>query len=527
MNVLIVDDEPIIRTGMRSMLDWDSAGLCLVGEAEDGEEAWTLIGTLGVDLVITDLLMPRMDGLELLRKIRESDRDVSSIVLSCMDDFVWVKEAMKLGAKDYILKPTMEPEQLLHIMMEAKQELEERRIERDRVLRLRQELNQTKQAKLNAKLQAYLVNGQADAQLEQELFGNGKLLYSMLFFHKGELSSQVELGWETLGFHAAASLETEQVIMLFEETDPASYHDAAYWIRGQQLIDRIELLLEHEFKKGQEAIPFDWFIGTGVRAGCMDDLALVQQWHARQLHDRFYNGTMDRIVMEPTSASLELPLPIECRSDLLRAVAHENTRGYQFHAKELGERLAIAKRPIAEVTAFVADILTLTASYARESGSTYAEQFERQYVHSGVVRRCATIEQVQKLLVRAYGELGMQRVIGPEQTTASRTSSPFVKKAVQFMRDQYHRNISTADIAEHVKLSRSYLSDLYSKDTGESLSETLTFIRMEAAKKKLRSGEMKVYEIAEAVGFPDSKTFLKTFKRIVGCTPKEYELSNK
>jgi two-component system response regulator YesN len=102
-------------------------------------------------------------------------------------------------------------------------------------------------------------------------------------------------------------------------------------------------------------------------------------------------------------------------------------------------------------------------------------------------------------------------------------SNPFIKKAVRFMREQYSRNIGTVDIADHVKLSRSYLSDLFSKEMGESLIETLTRIRIEEAKRKLRNGEMKVYEIAEAVGFSDPKSFAKTFKRLVGCTPKEFE----
>ena len=78
-------------------------------------------------------------------------------------------------------------------------------------------------------------------------------------------------------------------------------------------------------------------------------------------------------------------------------------------------------------------------------------------------------------------------------------------------------------MADHVRLSRSYLSDLYSKEMGESLSETLTRIRIEEAKRMLRTGEMKVYEVADAVGFPDAKTFAKTFKRVVGCSPKEFD----
>ncbi|MEX2461817.1 MAG: AraC family transcriptional regulator [Paenibacillaceae bacterium] len=91
------------------------------------------------------------------------------------------------------------------------------------------------------------------------------------------------------------------------------------------------------------------------------------------------------------------------------------------------------------------------------------------------------------------------------------------------MDENYARNISTIDIAVHVRLSRSYISDLYGKETGESLGEALTRIRISKAKIMLHKGELKIYEIAEAVGFLDAKVFAKVFKPLEGCTPREYE----
>lgn len=531
MNVIIVDDEPIIRIGLRSMLDWESAGLRLVGEAEDGEEAWGLIEPLGVDLVITDLLMPRMDGLELLRRIREGNKDVSSIVLSCLDDFKWVKEAMKLGAKDYILKPTMEPEQLLQIMEEAKRELEERRTERNRVERWRQESEQSKQAQLTMKLQAYLLHGQADPRLEQDLFMSGKPLYSMLLYTGPHLALP-ELDWEGLGYSAVVRLEPDRMILLYEEYLEEQAEDTSiqtFGTKALQMCSELERQLEAtEPESRNRHRTSDWFVGAGIRMDKLSDLPQALEWHEQQINDRFYNDSFDCIVTESPPVSRKLPLPYACRNDLLRAITHGNAHGFQFQAQVLGERLAEARRPIAELAAFVSELLTLTVSYARERGGfALMEQFEREWVQPNPIRSCSSMVQVQQLLEQVFAQLGMQVGSGTEQSASFRAPSPFVRRAIQFMREQYHRNISTADIAEHVKLSRSYLSDLYSKETGESLTETLTLIRMEEAKKKLRSGEMKVYEIAEAVGFPDSKTFVKAFKRIMGCTPKEYEMSNK
>jgi YesN/AraC family two-component response regulator len=262
MNVLIVDDEPIIRIGLKTLVDWERFGFRHVGEAEDGEEAWAQIESLQVDIVITDLLMPRMNGLELIRLIQNHPRPISVVVLSCMDDFTYVKEAMRLGAKDYILKPTMEPEQLVSILHGV-----------------RLELHQTREMK-------------------------------------------------------------------------------------------------HQFTSMQRNLE---------------------------------------------SQNVANSKPLESR---------------------------------------------------------FAEPKSR---------------------------------------------NPFVQKAFRFMDENYAKNISTIDVAEHVRLSRSYISDLYGKETNESLSETLNRIRIHKAKELLRSGELKIYEIAEAVGFLDAKVFAKVFKRLEGCTPREYE----
>jgi two-component system response regulator YesN len=265
LNVLIVDDEPIIRIGLKTLVEWEEYGFKHVGEAADGLEAWEQIDLLEVDIVITDLLMPRMDGLDLIHLIQNHSRPISVIVLSCMDDFTYVKEAMKHGAKDYILKPTMEPEELIEILISV-----------------REELMRTREMKRQ---------------------------FSSL---QRDLENQVAVN---------------------------------------QTID--------EFK-----------------------------------------------VMEPLSRN------------------------------------------------------------------------------------------------------------------------PFVLKAFRYMDENYASNISTVDIASHVRLSRSYISDLYGKETDESLSEALTRIRISKAKAMLRASELKIYEIAEAVGFLDAKVFAKAFKRLEGCSPREYEIED-
>ncbi|HBR29267.1 MAG TPA: DNA-binding response regulator, partial [Firmicutes bacterium] len=130
LKVMIVDDEAIVRIGLKSMIDWESHGFQLVGEANDGQRALDLFQKNKPDLVITDLKMPVMDGLQLMRHLNELDARCRVIVLSSYDEFSLVKEAMKLGAADYLLKLEMEPDQLVEVLSGFKSEILQEREEK-------------------------------------------------------------------------------------------------------------------------------------------------------------------------------------------------------------------------------------------------------------------------------------------------------------------------------------------------------------------------------------------------------------
>lgn len=104
LKILIADDEPLVRAGIKSVIPWQQHGFEVIGEAENGLEAYNKIIALKPDILITDIKMPQMDGIELLKTIKKDKIHIQSIILSCFDEFDMVREAMKYGAKDYILK---------------------------------------------------------------------------------------------------------------------------------------------------------------------------------------------------------------------------------------------------------------------------------------------------------------------------------------------------------------------------------------------------------------------------------------
>jgi two-component system response regulator YesN len=116
IKVMLVEDELLVRSGMRTLFNWGSHGFDLVAEASNGEEALQILRDHAVDIVITDIRMPVMDGLELIAKIRGSGLECEIIVLSSYDDFQYVRKAMQMGVSDYIHKPTMTQQELMETL---------------------------------------------------------------------------------------------------------------------------------------------------------------------------------------------------------------------------------------------------------------------------------------------------------------------------------------------------------------------------------------------------------------------------
>ncbi|MBE1445122.1 response regulator [Paenibacillus sp. OAS669] len=121
--VLLVEDEVFVRESVRRIIDWEKLGFTVIGEAGDGEEALSLIREHKPDVVISDIIMPRLNGVELLKQVREEGNDARFIMLSCMSDFDYVRQAMEYGASNYILKLSMKVQSLYEALEKVEHEL--------------------------------------------------------------------------------------------------------------------------------------------------------------------------------------------------------------------------------------------------------------------------------------------------------------------------------------------------------------------------------------------------------------------
>ncbi|HEY0827747.1 MAG TPA: response regulator [Bacilli bacterium] len=518
MNILIVDDEPIIRIGLKTLIDWDKHGLNLLNEASNGIEALEIIQSGQVDILITDIRMPLMDGLELIRRTNLFTKDIKILVLSCLDDFSYVKEAMKLGARDYILKPTMEPEELLTIIQHLAITLQEERTARQQLILWHNEMEQSRQFQLSARVSSFLRDNMADTKAIEELFIRENGLYSLMVY--GPLS--INMPMDSLEFQdciAVTRLQSQAWFLLFssgQRYSQAEQHKLAF-SKAQEIA---AMMRSHP-----ASTPMNWLICIGPNISTPEELIQRISYHQSQVQQQYYAVPREHIVWHRSGETGRgIILPYEHRNDLLRAVSNNNPEAIFHCTDQITQAFAGFQPEVAKLQAFVFETLSLAVSYAGEQGYSDLEPFIRQYVSLEKIQEFLHIVDLNSWMVEAMQELWGYRFGGGASAVSD---NHFIKKALKYMKLNFNKNIGTTDISDYVKLSRSYLSDLYSKEMNESLTETLAHIRIDEAKKKLRSGEKKIYEIAAEVGFTDSKTFAKTFKKIVGCSPKEYDLQNK
>lgn len=123
-SVLLIDDEPWIIIGLKNLIDWESQGFAIIAEASDGEKAWDKITCMNPDLIISDIRMPRLNGLSMLERIRQNGITTSVIFISGYSDFEYAKAAIHLGCSDYLLKP-VEPEELIGALKKVREDMTE------------------------------------------------------------------------------------------------------------------------------------------------------------------------------------------------------------------------------------------------------------------------------------------------------------------------------------------------------------------------------------------------------------------
>lgn len=503
--LLLVDDEPVIRMTFRNLLPWDDSPWHIAGMVSNGEEALAFLAQHSVDIIITDMKMPQMNGLELIRHLKEQRFPGAILVLSNYSDFSLVRQAMQLGARDYMLKTDMEAAP----MREALERLSENLAPAEK--RAAPEPTGITDDYRRTVLRDLMLGY---APTEESDWNDSVLLphapYRMLDVVMGNLGERPVTYKSIRNVLLANFNEQTDVIYLGEQEyicliPAGKENEDALLRRSVQLVRQLKMYLN---SRANILVSSPFADTEALRC------QLGQCQNAAKLF--FYEISENCLAAERIvfSSLAEEALTEEAACQLADAFSHSPDRADSW-ITALMQRCADRRVDPELLRSYVFQILqALLLNHPQTAESAvFASHLD--------VLSCKSAERLCNLLHALLPSL--------LETPAAelQTGNHDVRTLILYLQQHYTEHISLDTLSATVNLNRSYLCRLFKRETGESLFQHLARLRLERATGLLLQEGLSIREVAARVGIDDPFYFTRMFKKQYGVAPSEYAIQKK
>nr|WP_255570864.1 response regulator [Cohnella sp. CFH 77786] len=536
----MADDEPLVRIALREMIAWEEHECEVVAEASDGAEALRLLEREGgIDLVVIDIRMPEMDGIEFLERLGRMDMPAKPlvVVLSAYPEYDYVRQAFLLGAVDYIVKATMEQGPMNAVIRKAAARLKDRLQQDDRLRKERQ----AERLKLREQAVMELLSG-VEGPARTALASDVDWLR---WLREAEASEQavacieVDMTGSQAGGAGPDDQTARYILHTVRQAADESGHAEALVLRmGAQefalLITfapsaamslhkrriRLAETIDRAVSHLKQYLNLSAWIGVSdaVRgpSGWNERYAQAREW----VRLRFYEPERKVFYPEhgvPTAEEARLQADPWDRKPLLRAL--ENGEPWEEEwARGIRYWRSFRTRPGAEVKQSIRTLLWEIGALLGAHGFDWDALSEQDPPPPERLLQMNRLAEIEQWLSDLAGKAAS--LLDPRRRAAD--SSPrLVDKAIRYIERHYPEPISLGQVSEWIGVSESHLSKQFAKETGENFIVYLTRLRVRKAI-ELMGGGMKLFEIAERVGYPNPEYFSRIFKKMTGRTPQQY-----
>lgn len=537
IKMVVVDDEANIRMGIIRSHDWKAEGIDMIFEAENGLKAIEILELHGAQIIITDIKMPKMDGLELSKHIMQNYSGKKIIIISGYDDFAFAQEAVRLGAMEYLLKPAR-PEPIAASVRRAIEQIKFESSRKEKEAALREQLRES-------------------LPLLRDKFMNRLVT--------GKITNKDEIKHNLTTLEISLDLSVETAVVIFEIDDYAQV-DQNCCISDNELIkfavgniineimlssrkgivfendsSQIVVALNHEsdrsrYEKGLEIISLadscrdhvEQYLSITLTAGISqlrkgtDEICRAYQEALSAVSHKFLTGKNQTIHINDICVEehKNWSYPHEMEDQLINAVftgdsKQVDERIKHFFAALSGDRelkpdyfkdlcfglVFILKRKLMEEKMELLDSLRLNEKQ-------FIDSLDKQETFEGIYG------YIKGLLV------SWTDIIADSRTMRNRA---VIIQAKKYIKEHISEDITLNTIAESVHMSPNYFTFLFKQEEGEKFSEYVAKIKLEKAKQLLMDKDIKAYEVSEKVGYQNPKYFTQFFKRHTGLTPSEFK----
>ena len=515
--MLIVDDEPLIRTGLKNMIEWEVYGIEIVGEAEDGMKAYMQIKSLQPDIALIDISMPNMSGLELIELCTHLSASPNFIILSGYNDFEYVRTAIKYGAINYLLKP-VDQDELTHTIISTVKLLDN---DRTKNLYFQKGLQALKNDTL-----VRLLHHQIDSRELREKSHFLNLSFRCSSMRVGLLKAmngQDELPMQTFSFSDIEHCKNvcSSVCPCYTAIDFSGTIIFIFKDHSHELTEHdFNRLLEDCARQLSEEKNLSFFIALGSNASNSSELSLSYH-NAMEFIEK--KRAIETVLQKSASRNMETDsnLPPSLSPDQLIPCLSENniSKIHQIiHAYFCNISVQTCGADLEHVKYSLVESIIGIMQKLRSSTLTDSNIYSLKQNAFSVIRSADSLTALEENLYLYFLALAEQlsENINPEY-------SFLVRNALNYVRDNYHDcNLSLKTLAVQMGVNASYLGRQFSLETKEYFSDYLNRTRISQALQLLNDTSWKVSKIAEAVGFANVSYFFTIFKKITGKHPSDY-----
>lgn len=464
IKVLVVDDDKLVRRGLISFIPWHEFNMEVVGEAGNGEKALDFLQFNAVDLLITDLSMPIMSGIELIRITRQQYPQLHVVVLTLHQDFEYIQEALRLGAIDYIAKVQLEEEQFEEILGRIVSRINERS------------------------------NSIPKSVNYDELVVRHNYSFALL-----SMDSKSENSW-------VSELELPNDVIMLE-----SHPNCWVWFATEEQYDKVVGILSEKMRLELQSVLLI------INNKDCHSWKAVQRW-LRYYMERnlFYEYHPDRRIINVSMNAIASDYN-ETDESILENVKASWVYSTWFYNDELFEKL------IGEMK-----LLKLQEKQLMGLLYSFVIEWNRLFVDTklGKIQMLQAVYswyEVEKWLCKIQKHV--KQSIG--QPSYSQEIMDYMTKAVLMVQNEIDRQLTAAELAQRLNLSRSYFSQCFKDIIGKTYNEYSRFVRIEKAKEYLLNTNHTIVWIAGRTGYTDEKYFSRIFRELTGSLPSEYRLNNR
>ncbi|SEU28157.1 two component transcriptional regulator, AraC family [Lacrimispora sphenoides] len=528
--VMIVDDEVLVRLGIQSLIKWENYGYQIVCDASDGEEALQKIRQYQPDIVLTDLKMSPVDGFELISECREKYPYIQFVVLSSYNDFDNVRNAMKMGAFDYVFKLTVKPEELLKIMDEATSSGKGTDTVQETSALAERNLEVIKRGLFKRILNS-------ETFLKKYLEELMRLPLSVNFDHPFHILSITIDDFKVVR-KKGDFMDLELLIFTMEnilselfnrhhraEVFQYGEYDFAVAVNLEENQDHKTFFTAMEKEFGIFSSCARQYYGLEVSGALSRECTGIKALKEAIAQNR---GTLNmRFFSEPgklhpyeRSVKEEAVLPAEFHSSVLERLAAEHDFfGMRKFLEDLFEFLKEKNRWEPEEIRYLLRKAygTLAASFARSRADIDLFLDKNGINMEASINDYTYLEKIRQSVLELLEQYKKEY-----ESNSGRILRKEVAEAKSFVRSHMKEELQVAEIAAMVNMSGSYFSHVFKKEEGISFLEYVYRVRMEHARYLLESSDLKVNEIADEVGIFNPNYFSTQFKKSVGQSPLEY-----